>query len=42
MNNGSTVLGLRLKTADRYEPLMRWLPARAVRRLARSARRRFR
>lgn len=41
MNNGSTVLGLRLKTADRYEPLMRWLLARAVRRLARSARRRL-
>lgn len=39
MNNGSTLLGLRLKSADRYEPLMHWLPARAVRRFARSARR---
>jgi peptidoglycan/xylan/chitin deacetylase (PgdA/CDA1 family) len=42
MNNGSTILGLRLKSADIYEPLMRWPPARAARKLVRSVRRQFR
>jgi peptidoglycan/xylan/chitin deacetylase (PgdA/CDA1 family) len=37
MENGSTLLGLRLKRAGRYEPLMRFAPARAARRLARRA-----
>lgn len=37
MENGSTLLGLRLKRAGRYEPLMRFRPARAARRLARRA-----
>lgn len=32
MGNGDSLLGLRLKARSRYEPLMRWLPARAVRR----------
>jgi peptidoglycan/xylan/chitin deacetylase (PgdA/CDA1 family) len=32
MTNGATLLGLRLKAAGRYEPLMRHRPARAVRR----------
>lgn len=32
MGNGATRLGLRLKQADRYEPLLRLLPARALRR----------
>jgi peptidoglycan/xylan/chitin deacetylase (PgdA/CDA1 family) len=35
MDNGCTLLGLRLKRDDRYEPLMRLAPARAVRRLSR-------
>ena len=35
MENGSTLLGLRLKRAGRYELLMRFAPARAARRLAR-------
>jgi peptidoglycan/xylan/chitin deacetylase (PgdA/CDA1 family) len=35
MLNGSTQLGLRLKVAGRYEPLMRHRPARALRRLRR-------
>jgi peptidoglycan/xylan/chitin deacetylase (PgdA/CDA1 family) len=37
MENGSTLLGLRLKRDDRYEPLMRFRAARAVRRVARRA-----
>lgn len=37
MENGSTLLGLRLKRAGRYEPLMRFRPARAARRLVRRA-----
>ena len=37
MENGSTLLGLRLKRSGRYEPLMRFAPARAARRLARRA-----
>lgn len=32
MGNGATRLGLRLKQVDRYEPLLRLLPARALRR----------
>lgn len=32
MGNGSSLAGLRLKTAGRYEPLMQHLPARALRR----------
>ena len=35
MDNGCTLLGLRLKRDDRYEPLMRFLPARAARRVSR-------
>jgi len=35
MGNGSTLLGLRLKRDDRYEPLMHLAPARAVRRVSR-------
>lgn len=35
MDNGCTLLGLRLKRDDRYEPLMRLLPARAARRVSR-------
>ncbi|HEX3268135.1 MAG TPA: polysaccharide deacetylase family protein [Gaiellaceae bacterium] len=35
MENGCTLLGLRLKRDDLYEPLMRFLPARAVRRVSR-------
>ena len=35
MDNCCTMLGLRLKRDDRYEPLMRLLPARAVRRVSR-------
>ena len=35
MENGSTLLGLRLKRAGRYEPLMRFRPARAARRVVR-------
>jgi peptidoglycan/xylan/chitin deacetylase (PgdA/CDA1 family) len=35
MDNGCTLLGLRLKRDDRYEPLMRFLPARALRRISR-------
>lgn len=35
MDNGCTLLGLRLKRDDRYEPLMRLAPARAVRRVSR-------
>jgi peptidoglycan/xylan/chitin deacetylase (PgdA/CDA1 family) len=35
MDNRCTMLGLRLKRDDRYEPLMRLLPARAARRLSR-------
>jgi hypothetical protein len=38
MENGSTLLGLRLKRSGRYEPLMRRRPARAARALARAAR----
>ena len=37
MENGSTLLGLRLKRDDRYEPLMRFRAARAARRVARRA-----
>jgi peptidoglycan/xylan/chitin deacetylase (PgdA/CDA1 family) len=37
MEHGSTLLGLRLKRAGRYEPLMRFAPARVARRLARRA-----
>ncbi len=39
MDNGCTLVGLRLKRDGRYEPLMRYLPARATRRLVRHARR---
>jgi peptidoglycan/xylan/chitin deacetylase (PgdA/CDA1 family) len=39
MDNGCTMTGLRLKRSDRYEPLMRFKPARAGRRLVRHARR---
>ena len=35
MDNGCTLLGLRLKRDDRYEPLMRLAPARAARRVSR-------
>lgn len=35
MDNRCTMIGLRLKRDDRYEPLMRLLPARAARRLSR-------
>jgi peptidoglycan/xylan/chitin deacetylase (PgdA/CDA1 family) len=35
MDNGCTLIGLRLKRDDRYEPLMRYAPARAVRRVSR-------
>jgi len=35
MDNRCTLLGLRLKRDDRYEPLMRFAPARAARRLSR-------
>jgi peptidoglycan/xylan/chitin deacetylase (PgdA/CDA1 family) len=38
MDNGCSVFGLRLKRDDLYEPLMRLRPARAARRLVRSAR----
>jgi peptidoglycan/xylan/chitin deacetylase (PgdA/CDA1 family) len=37
MENGSTLLGLRLKRDDRYEPIMRFRAARAARRVARRA-----
>jgi peptidoglycan/xylan/chitin deacetylase (PgdA/CDA1 family) len=37
MENGSTLLGLRLKRDGRYEPLMRFRPARAARRVVRRA-----
>jgi peptidoglycan/xylan/chitin deacetylase (PgdA/CDA1 family) len=37
MENGSSLLGLRLKRAGKYEMLMRHAPARAVRRLSRFA-----
>jgi peptidoglycan/xylan/chitin deacetylase (PgdA/CDA1 family) len=39
MDNGCTMTGLRLKRDDHYEPLMRYLPGRAARRLVREARR---
>lgn len=39
MAHGSTMLGLRLKRDDRYEPLMRYLPVRALRRASRLAHR---
>jgi peptidoglycan/xylan/chitin deacetylase (PgdA/CDA1 family) len=35
MENGASLLGLRLKRDDRYEQLMRFAPARAARRLSR-------
>ena len=35
MGNGGTLLGLRLKRDDRYEPLMRLAPSRAARRVGR-------
>ncbi len=35
MDNGCSLLGLRLKRDDRYEPLMRLKPARAARRISR-------
>ena len=35
MGNGCGLFGLRLKRGDRYEPLMRHLPARAARRVGR-------
>jgi peptidoglycan/xylan/chitin deacetylase (PgdA/CDA1 family) len=35
MNRGATMIGLRLKRDDRYEPLVRRLPGRAVRALTR-------
>ncbi len=35
MENGSTMIGLRLKRDDRYEQLLRFAPARAARRLGR-------
>lgn len=38
MGNERTLLGLRLKRADRYEPLVRRAPGRLVRGLARAAR----
>ncbi len=38
MTNRCTLFGLRLKRDDRYEPLMRFAPARAARRLARALR----
>ena len=38
MNYGGGVLGLRLKRTDRYEPLMRRLPAKAARRAIRRGR----
>jgi peptidoglycan/xylan/chitin deacetylase (PgdA/CDA1 family) len=38
MDNRCSLLGLRLKRDGRYEPLMRFRPARAARRLARRAR----
>jgi peptidoglycan/xylan/chitin deacetylase (PgdA/CDA1 family) len=38
MTNRCTLIGLRLKRDDLYEPLMRLAPARAVRRLARALR----
>jgi peptidoglycan/xylan/chitin deacetylase (PgdA/CDA1 family) len=38
MDNRCSLLGLRLKRDDRYEPLMRFRPARAARRLARRVR----
>lgn len=38
MDNRCSLVGLRLKRDDRYEPLMRFLPARAARRLVRRAR----
>ncbi len=38
MGNRSTLLGLRLKRDGRYEPLMRFAPARAARRLGRALR----
>jgi peptidoglycan/xylan/chitin deacetylase (PgdA/CDA1 family) len=36
MTHGASLLGLRLKAADRYEPLMRHRPLRAVRRVRRA------
>jgi peptidoglycan/xylan/chitin deacetylase (PgdA/CDA1 family) len=36
MTDGASLLGLRLKAADRYEPLMRHRPLRAVRRARRT------
>lgn len=42
MNNDSTVLGLRLKRDDRYRELMRLPPARALRKVGRLARARWR
>ena len=38
MENNASLLGLRLKRDGRYEPLMRFLPARAARRLSRQIR----
>ena len=38
MTNRGTLIGLRLKRDGRYEPLMRFAPARAVRRLGRALR----
>ena len=38
MHNGSTLLGLRLKRDDRYQSVMRFLPARAARALVRRGR----
>lgn len=38
MDNGCTLIGLRLKRDDRYEPLMRFVPARAARRVSRRLR----
>jgi peptidoglycan/xylan/chitin deacetylase (PgdA/CDA1 family) len=38
MDNGCTLLGLRLKRDDRYEPLMRLAPVRAARRAGRRMR----
>ena len=37
MENGATLFSLRLKRDGRYEPLMRFRPARAARRIARRA-----
>ena len=38
MDNGATLLGLRLKRDNRYEPLMRRRPGQLARGLARAAR----